>query len=379
MKIPAFLRVQDRFLQFARKYWRGMRLTEVLVEEEDRVLILKGFKERKHLRIYFFWRGRDLFFAHEIEGESQIEVFQSWVGKQKVSAEAREGLGTDSLFHELDYGGVKNRSKQNDFEIDEYLESFEKKVEIGEAIKNKKLKTVEKMKQELKRFDVLDYLERQTKEDLEKVKTIGEGRFKVIFKGLEGHFKKREYLFDKVKGWRKSQAQLKTRMDALELEAGVKTQKKENAFHGKIVEPVWNYKVEKESLVKKQNYIKFQYNEWSCYLGRTALENDQIRKEIAKKEDWWIHLENYKSGHLFVKSDGGDLLPDDLTTLSSALVELNNIELQEIPLIFTKVKNLKGVKGAPGMVNFKKEKHLTVFFDPEWRQKLTKIEVDGEG
>jgi hypothetical protein len=31
------------------------------------------------------------------------------------------------------------------------------------------------------------------------------------------------------------------------------------------------------------------------------------------------------------------------------------------------------------MVNFKKEKHLTVFFDPEWRQKLTKIEVDGEG
>lgn len=356
-----------------------MRLANISVSEEDRVLTLSGFKERSPISVHFFWRGRDLFFAHEIEKQDHIELFQSWVGKQKVPRGARDGLGTDSLFIEVGFGTIKNRSKQNDFEISEYLSSFSKSIEVGQAIKNKKLKTIDKMRAELKRFDVLDYLERQTKENLEDVKTIGDGRFKVIFKGLEGHFKKREFLFDKLKAWKGSRNQLEKRLRALETELGDTKQKKENAFHGKIIEPVWNFKVEKDSLVKKEKYIKFIYNNWSCFLGRTALENDQIRKEIAKKEDWWLHLENYKSGHLFVKSDGEDLSPQDLTILASALVELNNIELADLPLLYTKVKNLKGVKGAPGMVNYKKEKHLTVFFDPEWRQKLTKIEVDGEG
>ena len=50
-KIPAFLRIQDRYLQFARKWWRGMRLRELSVTDEDRVLILEGFKEKANLKI----------------------------------------------------------------------------------------------------------------------------------------------------------------------------------------------------------------------------------------------------------------------------------------------------------------------------------------
>lgn len=375
-KIPAGMRIQDRYLQFARKYWRGMRLLKLTVSKKDKVLSLYGVKEGRAIAILFFWRGRDLFFAHEITGEVSVELFQSWEGKQTLPKEAYEKLDLSDIFNGLGFDGVETRDKLNDFSIEEYLDTLTREEEVGEAVRNKKRKTLEKMKEELKRFDVLDYLERKTGEDLENVKSIGDGRFKVRFTGIEGHFKKRELLFNKIKAWRKSQNMLRSRVDDLTLDLGKSGQKKKVLYKGKIVEPVWNFKVQKKELQKKEKYIEFIYREVKCYLGRTALENDFIRKELAKKDDWWIHLEGYKSGHLFVKNEINELLPRDLEILASALVELNGLSLREIPIIFTQVKNLKGVKGIAGMVNYKKEKHLTVYFDQKWRQKLSNIEVD---
>ena len=56
-----------------------------------------------------------------------------------------------------------------------------------------------------------------------------------------------------------------------------------------------------------------------------------------------------------------------LRLIGSVMIEYSEFDFSEANLIYTQVKNLKGVKGAPGKVIFKKEKHIKVICDPNWR------------
>ena len=378
IKIPVFLRTQDKFLQFARKYWRGMRVLSVHSSEIDRIVRIDALKEGTQLWVWLFWRGRDLFFAHRHDKEGHIEIFKSWVGFSKVAKEINLEFDESELFGELGYGTVKERKKEGDLSIKSYFSSF-KPTETPKIPLKKINNTRLKIEEDLKKFEILKYLEKQTKIDLTEVNKIGDGRFSVSFRGLEGHFKKREHLFNKIKKWKKSEEFLRNRLAGLRVEEKSNPKKNTPASVGKTVQPIWKLDKKKQLISSLPKFIKFSYKTWTCYLGRTAIESDQIRKEIAKKEDWWLHLDGHKSGHMFLKSN--DIVPNpiDLGILGSAMVELNGLSLTEIPLIFTKVKNLKGVKGVAGMVNYKKEKHMVVYFDQEWRQNLTSIEEDANG
>ncbi len=375
-KLPQEFKVQDRFLQFARHYWRGMKVVDMEVSKEDRVLRIKGVKESIIQEMIFFWRGRDLFFTHVKYLGEEIEVFRSWEGKVKDTWAEEDELNLGLLFKDLGFAQVDFGNKDSKFDIDDYL-NREKDLEKRSQKYSKKLKTLQKMRAELVLLNGVDSLRPWTDKNLEEVSAVGEGRFKVSFRGIEGHFKKREYLFDKIKGWEKSRRIVKERMDKIEVQR-LSAEKETESFQlkdQKIIQPIWNYEKKKTTVQGHQNYIEIIYKNTKCYLGRRAQENDYIRKEFGKKEDIWIHLEGMKSGHMIVKNSGVNLEVDDLQTLASALVELNGIEINEIPVIYTAVKNLKAVKGSPGMVTFKKEKHLKVYFDSHWRQKLSIVDT----
>ena len=373
-KVPAFLRIQDKFLQYARKNWRGMQLNTIGCSTKDRVLSLEGRMGPYKQTAYFFWRGRDLFFANLRFNDHSGELFTSWEGKRKIDPVLIEKLGPADIFGELGFGEVEfGQQKSKDFSFSSYLDQFSSD-EQSEVRKSKDLKTLTKMKEELKRFKSLEVLERFKTQDLESINSVGEGRFKVRLNGLVGHYKRREYLFDRLKLWKKSEARLLERIAVLENRLAAKTDKPIVEKRFKTVQPIWKVEKKKNDIITQSSHIEFYYGDWRCFLGRTAQENDYIRKEKAKKEDWWLHLEDLKSGHMIIKTQGKTLNPDDLSTLGSALIELCGLDYSDIPLIFTQVKNLKGIKGVPGSVNFKKEKHLKVIFNPSWRQKLTSIE-----
>lgn len=381
-KPPAELRVQDRFLQFSRKYWRGLRISKIDTFEDDRVIELSLFFKGGEGKLWFFWRGRDLFFAHFITEGQKIDFFKSWVGKCRVQALPLENVSVAEVFEGLGYGEGKGKQREGDLSIEKYFEDFKNKLKVLPIDKKSTKKEVglkEKIKKDLRRFEILSYLESQTKTDLSEVKQIGEGRFSVNFKGIEGHFKKREHLFNKIKRWKKSKLFLECRLQQIEDKKQKNQQDKPAPNLGKTIQPVWKEIKSEQSIKKNESYIEFLYKNKKCFLGRSALENDFIRKEKASRDDTWLHLENHKSGHLIIKTPMSELLPEDIVILASAIVELNGIDLLEIPIIYTKVRFLKGVKGAPGMVNYKKEKHIIVYFDQDWRQKLTGIEVIFDG
>lgn len=381
-KPPAELRVQDRFLQFSRKYWRGLRISKIETFKNDRVIELSLFFKGGEGKLWFFWRGRDLFFSHFIVEGQKINFFKSWVGKCKVQSLALEDLSVAEVFEGLGYGKGKDKQREGDLSSEKYFEDFKNKLNVLPMDSKPTKKEVglrDKIKKDLRRFEILSYLESQTKTDLSEVNQIGEGRFSVNFKGIEGHFKKREHLFNKIKRWKKSKLFLESRLQQIEDKKQIKHQNKPEPNLGKTIQPVWKEIKSEQSIKKNESYIEFLYKNKKCFLGRSALENDFIRKEKASRDDTWLHLENHKSGHLIIKASMSELLPEDIVILASAIVELNSIDLLEIPIIYTRVRFLKGVKGAPGMVNYKKEKHITVYFDQDWRQKLTGIEVISDG
>jgi len=352
-----------------------MKILDIENSLDDRVLRIKGVKESIIQEVIFFWRGRDLFFTHIKYLGSEIDVFRSWEGKVKESWSEESDIDFNLLFKGLGFAETKFGEKDQDFSFDDYLNYGEGKETEEKSVKySKKINTLKKMKKELVLLNEVQDLRVWTNKNLEEVNSVGEGRFKVNFKGVEGHFKKRELLFDKIKSWEKSKKIVSERILKLEKESQQSNKKITSSIvDQKVIQPIWNYEKKKTTIQGHQNYIEINYKNLKCYIGRRAQENDYIRKEFGKKEDLWLHLDGMKSAHMIVKLDSQALEIQDFQILGSALVELTGSVIEEIPIVYTNVKNLKAVKGAPGKVTYKKEKHLKVYFDESWRQKLSII------
>ena len=94
-------------------------------------------------------------------------------------------------------------------------------------------------------------------------------------------------------------------------------------------------------------------------VGKSASGNDQLRSKWANKDDYWFHLDGNKSSHVIVKLSGQQLSTEVINTAATLVAHFSQFKDEWIPIIFTQVKNLKGITGTPGMVIYKKEKHLS--------------------
>ncbi len=56
--------------------------------------------------------------------------------------------------------------------------------------------------------------------------------------------------------------------------------------------------------------------------------------------------------------NSGVVGPSHLTVAARLIAKQSSIKAGEIDIIFTQLKNVRGVTGTPGMVTYKKEKRL---------------------
>ena len=186
---------------------------------------------------------------------------------------------------------------------------------------------------------------------------------KIKFEGELNPYERRNLVFQKIKKLKRGEGILSQRLENVkELLTGKKTETNKTS-QLPIVKPVWGKEELSESKALQENsetgYKVFKFEGFQIGVGLTSQGNDQLRSKWANKDDLWLHMDGLKSAHVIIKSENnGVISPENLNLAASILAHFSHFNDTWIPIIHTHVKNLKGVTGAPGMVIYKKEKHL---------------------
>jgi predicted ribosome quality control (RQC) complex YloA/Tae2 family protein len=182
------------------------------------------------------------------------------------------------------------------------------------------------------------------------------------------HFKRRDEVFTKIKKLKKAKGILELRLKDTELSlTNFKDIVEINNL--KPVNPVWRTQknIKEPTITTEKSYKLFINEEYKMGIGTSAVGNDQLRSEWAKKTDFWFHLDGDRSPHIILKMNNSVLSQEALTLVASAMGEFSQFNYEEVNLVYTQVKNLKGVKGSAGTVIFKKEKRIRVQVNSNWR------------
>lgn len=366
---PSHLRRKDLFLEYLRKHLSSCRFHGLSIDQYDRIIKLDYQKYGVLQSLLLFWKGRQLYFVHRFQ-ESLDGVFKtlmSWNGKATTAYNENDNLF--DLFNQV--GRQVNISHEmtskHVITIDQLLLEEEKAANLQtlnsapqflmrkkENIKEDLRKAMqwEKLQKILDNGDTLDEMHELKVED-QKIK-------------LEGNltsYERRGIIFDKIKKLKRGVSILSSRLKDVEDELIGKKIEEKKMGQLSMIKPVWG--IEKKAKLTPSNlkeaidYKIYTFNGILFGIGSNANGNDQLRNKWANKEDYWFHLDGYKSSHLIMKIPAGQHISVlELNMAASILAHFSHFLGDWVPVIYTQVKYLKGVSGASGMVIYKKEKHL---------------------
>ncbi len=365
------LRKIDKFLEYVRRHLSGSTLNGIEIDKNDRAIKLRYQKWGRENSFYIFYRGRKLYFMNYFYNaqKNQMQSFKSWDQK----------LGESVSFDDFDEVGRKQLSHQE--ESSENIEEIEHILVLEEkaAFKDDKKKTKKFINRKLQRIenDLCRVKARgelllliNENEDLSKlpmkVKTTSH---KISFKE-KSHFKRRDEIYTKVKKLKKAEGILESRLKL------TRDQSKLNFVESKVnnletISPVWESKSKNSQSLKQFNsddYLEYKSSKIHLYLGLTSQGNDYIRKKFGTKDDIWVHLDKETSAHVIIKKRNDKVSIEELTIAASAIIDKTKKTIEQADIVYTQLKNIKGVKGAAGMVTFKKEKRLRVEYLKGWNE-----------
>ncbi len=348
--IPSEYRItRDQFLEFLRSNIRNTRIKEIVSDELDKCISLNFFDKSQLL---FFWKGRQFYFTYVYYNEGTKMHFSPWLSQKKLEFHFDNHF---DIFNEIGRKQLdKKEIKENKLNL-EADEVFNKKVET--AYNKKLLRKKSLIEKDLENCKVRHKIESKLINDELELEgnVFKEDSFRVKFDFGISYYQKKNAIFTKIKKLKKGEEYLQKRLDDVikELES-----KKQTFVKEKINTPVWK-KVAKNNTQaqKSDDHIILKWKDYSIAVGLNTRGNDYIRSKWSTKGDTWFHLDGDKSAHLIVKNvQGLDIA--EFEVFASVLADYSDFNSDLIPVVFTNVENLKGVKGAAGKVIFKKEKHL---------------------
>lgn len=362
---PSYLRVQDRLLDYLRKYLVGARLGKMEVDDKSMVSLFHFKNEHSDNAFLFGYKERQLFFAKQ----SKEEVYLSWSGE---TLESRNLLSLVDLFGPDKITAAVN---QKEWTIADYLTEEAKKIS-GQRVQRKKekflVRKIHNISEDLatvKNWNLLqdDLVEERINLNTDELKLHGQ---KIKLFGLASPWLKRDVIFKKIKKLKKAEEILSTRLEESQVEFE-NVQKGEFEFEvtkEKVIQPLWITHARQSKPQHSEHNIKnFKIKNLTGVIGLDALSNDAIRSQ-ASKEHYWFHIENYPGAHGIVKTDDFSKLSiEDLSAIASMLRDYSKLDILEIPMLYSQLKNVKGLKGTKGEVIIKKPKHLRCLYR-NWKE-----------
>ncbi len=362
------LRRKDNFLEYLRKHLSSCSFISLELDKYDRIVKLNYQKFGQLQSILFFWKARKLYFVHYYQDrpEEPFKLLLSWHGKAIIP---NEDLG--NLFDFFNEIGRKMDMKHDltsaapssidQLLNDELMAAKMKGLSSAPTFLQRKITNIEQDLTRTKQWNQLqDLLDQGESLEMYELKV---GDHKIKFEGDLNPYERRNLLFEKIKKLKRGEGILSKRLqDAKDELAGKNIQKVESSLLP-LVKPVWG-KEELKSVsisreAEKEDYRIFKFEGFSIGVGLSSFGNDQLRSKWAKKDDLWFHLDNLKSAHAILKLNSSSIVSSEMMNLAASIVAyFSHFHEEWIPIIFTPMKNLKGVTGSSGMVIYKKEKHL---------------------
>ena len=125
--------------------------------------------------------------------------------------------------------------------------------------------------------------------------------------------------------------------------------------------------------VKEQQPLRYMSDEgYEILVGRSNSQNDQLTTKIARRTDYWLHVQKIHGSHVIIRCDG--LVPPDKTLEQAASLAAYHSQGREggkIPVDYTMVRNVKKPSGAlPGKVIYTEYNTMMAIPDEELAKRL---------
>ncbi len=360
---PSFLRVQDRLLDYLRKYLVGARISRFILDPEAISLSFRFKNEHSDNLFLFGYKDRQLFFGKQ----SKDEIYLSWSGETKHQGDLEDYVTS--------YGADRTNSQVDDFTLENYLDKESKKIK-GAPFQKKKIKFLQRKLKNISDDILLVKFWKQMQIDLAEDKIDLSTNEVVVYDHVfkfsknESIWEKKDIIYKKIKRLKKAEEILNYRLGETILELS-KVQVGDFEFEvtkEKIIQPLWMNKSLKAKNIDSNILIKnFMIRNISGVISLDATSNDWIRAQ-ASKQHYWFHIDKFPGAHCILKTDDfAQLRQVDIEALASMLRDFSKLEITDIPVVYTQVKNLKGIKGSKGEVIIKKQKHLRCVYN-NWKE-----------
>lgn len=365
---PSELRRKDNFLEYLRHHLSACSLIDVILDPHDRIIRLDYQKYGQKHSLLLFWKARKLYFVHRYQDqpEGPFKLLLSWRGKAVTLAHEDFDL--------FDYFDEIGRSKDMSHDLKSKQPVAIKEL-LDVELQTANLKTLgthptflqrkkENIEDDLRKAQqwqrLQTILDKNESLDVYELKVDDQ---KIKFEGDLNPYERRNLLFQKIKKLKRGEGILTERLASVNSLISGKEQQTQKVSTIPIIRPVWGKEEEVKPVMdpsqEKDDFKIYKFSNYQIGVGLTSRGNDQLRNKWAHKEDYWLHLDDSKSAHVIIKLINQTPLDPTLLSLgSSILAQFSHFNGDWIPIIYTQVKNLKGVTGAPGMVIYKKEKHL---------------------
>jgi predicted ribosome quality control (RQC) complex YloA/Tae2 family protein len=365
---PSILRRKDNFLEYLRKHISSCSFVSLDLDQYDRIVKLSYQKFGQLQSMLFFWKARKLYFLHHFQDqpEGPFKILMSWHGKAMTP-----GLDTPELYEFFNDVGRRTDMKHDLYasshcSIEQLLEDEKKAAQMkevtsGPGFLQRKITNIEQDLVRTRQWNKLqELLDKGEELHMYELKV---GDHKIKFEGELNPYERRNLLFEKIKKLKRGENILSQRLNETRELLDGKKQESKSVSVLPIVKPIWGKeeKIERDNprTPEREDYKVFKLEDFSVGVGMSSTGNDQLRNKWASKEDIWLHLDGLKSAHAIIKlHQRPSFDAEALNLAASILAHFSHFNDDWIPVIYTPVKNVKGVSGSPGMVIYKKEKHL---------------------
>lgn len=112
----------------------------------------------------------------------------------------------------------------------------------------------------------------------------------------------------------------------------------------------------------KPNILSYKFDDFEIYVGKTSEQNNHLTNVFAQPNDYWFHVQHGPGAHVVLRG----AFHETSLRLCAMLAAYNSPQRQSssIPVDYTKVRNLKKIKGLPGYnVTYTNQKTMYIDID----------------